>query len=73
MGEFFNERHRIGVEGKGDLQVLDHVQPALAGFVLGHEGLGPAQALRKLLLRDTGCLAHGPEPGKQLFVFPKVG
>lgn len=73
LGEFFNERQRIGVEGMGDLQILDDIEPALARLVFGHEGLGPAQALGELLLRHARCLAHGLKPREQLFVFPQVG
>jgi len=73
LGEFFNDRQRIGVEGVGDLQVLDDIEPALAGLVLGHEGLGPAQALGELLLGHARRLAHGLKPREQLFVFPQMG
>jgi hypothetical protein len=56
-----------------DLQILDHVEPALAGLVLGHKGLGPAQTLGELLLGQARRPTHGPKPCQQLFVFLQVG
>ena len=37
----------------GDFQKLDHVQPTLASFKLGHERLRPFELLGKLLLRKA--------------------
>jgi len=40
-----------------DLEKLDDVEPALASFILGNEGLGFAKAVHERLLRQIGTPA----------------
>ena len=50
---------RIGTEGTGNLEKLDDVQPSFPTFVLGHEGLRPAEPLADLLLSEARRFACG--------------
>jgi hypothetical protein len=47
----------IGLNGGGNVEELDHVEPSLPGFVFGHEGLRPAEPFGDLGLRKLALLA----------------
>jgi hypothetical protein len=51
--------HGICTEDGGDLQELDHVEPALATLVFGHKRLRSAKAIGHILLGQTGFLPCG--------------
>jgi hypothetical protein len=50
---------RICTEHGGDLQELDHVEPALAALVFCDERLRPAKAIGNILLGQTRLLPRG--------------
>ena len=49
-----------------DLDQLEHVKPALAAFILGHEALRSPETLGDLLLGQTGSLAGCNEEFSEL-------
>ena len=52
---------RILPQNSCDLDKLNHIEPALSAFVLGHEALRPPKALGNLLLSESGLLASSNE------------
>lgn len=56
-GKFFQDRKSICVDNFSNLKKLDDVQSPLAAFVFCNEGLGLAELLGELCLRDPGLLA----------------
>lgn len=55
------------VEGK-EVPQLDDVDPALAGFALGYERLGPVQLPSDLGLRQARVFASAPQQPEELLV-----
>ena len=64
---------RLAVDGAHELQVFNHVEPALSHLGLGDVGLGLAQAPGQLLLCDAARLSLGPHPDDQVAVLRGMG
>ena len=54
-------RARIDLQRARDREELDHVDAALAAFVLGDEALRLAESIGELLLGEAGLVAGGDQ------------
>jgi hypothetical protein len=66
--ELGEENRRVGVQDAGDLDELDHIDPAVSGFHTTDEGMWAFETRCQISLREASLLSRRNQNGNQCSV-----